>query len=349
MKKNSTAFSQLLVVLLVLSLLTPKPVAAKVIVDGWGNVFFYLAGQVLGLDDRNENKNEDLDENETINQDSIEKSRELETSKKVSTEVDNILVYPQEDQVRVNTKKNQQKEGVKFIVSSTESAEFDDNEDLKDENSELDDNQDQEATESGEIITDEVEIEPPHNENVISLRSKNNASYVIRNKIAAQTHFPLQVNLLTNELIVTTPKGAKIVTVLPDKAVEHMLAANVLDEIGGKGGILWKQAQETPTSEATESGVSEATDSGNLEATGSAELSPTPSPIITEDAKNVVELVDSPDGVLSYKIVGVKTKKLLGIKSIDLPRTVYLSAETGEIITIQQSWFDRLLSFLSTN
>jgi hypothetical protein len=83
-----------------------------------------------------------------------------------------------------------------------------------------------EGTESAEF-----EIEEPEDKTTVKVRSLKNSYAVIRNKIAAQTHFPLMVNLETNELIVTTPAGQKVVTVLPDKAVENMLAANVIDQL----------------------------------------------------------------------------------------------------------------------
>lgn len=47
----------------------------------------------------------------------------------------------------------------------------------------------------------------------------------------ALTNFPLSINPLTNELIVTTPAGEKIVTVLPDQAVANLLATNVVNLI----------------------------------------------------------------------------------------------------------------------
>lgn len=53
-----------------------------------------------------------------------------------------------------------------------------------------------------------------------------------RGQVEAETKFPLSVNLATNELIVTTPAGERVVTVLPDQAVQNMLAANVIDQTG---------------------------------------------------------------------------------------------------------------------
>ena len=41
--------------------------------------------------------------------------------------------------------------------------------------------------------------------------------------INAESNFPLSINPDTNELVVTTTKGEKVVSILPDQAVENML------------------------------------------------------------------------------------------------------------------------------
>lgn len=46
-----------------------------------------------------------------------------------------------------------------------------------------------------------------------------------------RNNFPLSIDELTNELLVTTPKGTKAVTVLPDVAVENILKNDKLSEI----------------------------------------------------------------------------------------------------------------------
>jgi hypothetical protein len=138
----------------------------------------------------------------------------------------------------------------------------------------------------------QLDIEDPDEQNVTTIKATQNASLVIRNKIIAQTRFPLMVDLNTNALIVTTPKGQKIVTILPDAAVQHMLAANVLDQAGGKGGLLWMEYQNrmltltpAPTSMTPEpSGTLTPDPSGSItpEASGSptpeTEMSGTPTP-----------------------------------------------------------------------
>ncbi len=197
-----------------------------------------------------------------------------------------------------------------------------------------------EGTESAEF-----EIEEP--EETTKIRSMKNSYAVIRNKIAAQTHFPLMVNLETNELIVTTPKGQKVVTVLPDKAVENMLAANVIDQLGGKGGLLWLeyQASLTPTStpSATPTGATESATPTPEGATEAGTIEEEPPPV-----EEVVSLTTTDEGILAYEIPGIKYKKLFGLIKITLKRNVIVSAETGELLGIQQSLLTRILDLLST-
>jgi len=179
----------------------------------------------------------------------------------------------------------------------------------------------------------ELEIEEPEDKRSVKVRPAGNALAIIRGKIAAQTHFPLMVNLETNELIVTTPAGQKVVTVLPDEAVENMLAANVLDQLGGKGGLRWLEYKEatpsaTPTPTATEAAAPIATEAAKL------------------IKKQVIKLTVK-DGVLAYEIPGIKFKKFLGISKVQLRRTAVVSAETGELLRIKQTLLERILDLLS--
>lgn len=198
-----------------------------------------------------------------------------------------------------------------------------------------------EGSESGELV-----IEEPEDNNNTTIKSTGNAYMVIRNKIAAQTHFPLMVNLETNELIVTTPAGQKVVTVLPDAAVAHMLAANVLDQLGGKGGLRWLATQPTATPSATPT----ATPSGEITPTP-GEGTPTPSPELTATPTITpmegITLTITKEGTLAYEIPGLKFKKLLGVWKVTLQRVAVVSAETGELLDIQESPFTRILDLLS--
>lgn len=186
----------------------------------------------------------------------------------------------------------------------------------------------------------EFEIEEP-GDKTTKVMSRGNAFVVIKNKIGAQTHFPLMVDLETNELIVTTPAGQKVVTVLPDKAVENMLAANVLDQLGGKGGLLWLEYQEKIATESAEPG--EATEAAAPEeATEAAEVETE-----LEAVDEVINLTMTEDGVLAYQITGLKYEKLLGLFKVKLPRTVFVSAETGELLKIREDLLIRILDIFS--
>lgn len=206
-----------------------------------------------------------------------------------------------------------------------------------------------------------VDIAQPAFTNTIQISGNNDAAQIIRNRVAAQTHFPLTVNLETNELIVTTPKGSKVVTVLPDQAVAHMLAANVLDQIGGKGGLNYlaslptvsstmdvtpTDASTTTTPEITQIAVETDTLTPTIIPTETVALEPSPTLTPDQESEQIV-LTEQEDGTLTYEIPGTKTEKLLGFYKITLKRTAIVSAETGELISIQQSPTDTILDILS--
>lgn len=61
--------------------------------------------------------------------------------------------------------------------------------------------------------------------------SSANGFTVTKGNSAIQTHFPLSINPITQQLTVTTPNSSKIVTVLPDQAVQNILSRGILDKI----------------------------------------------------------------------------------------------------------------------
>lgn len=174
--------------------------------------------------------------------------------------------------------------------------------------------EDGEQTELGE---DEiVAIDERADRNQIRIRTfsapaeARHRAIVERLNTQALTDLPLSVDLTTNELTVTTPAGERTVTVLPDQAVQNMLAANVIDRLGGEQlAALIRQ--------------------GGIQTLG-----------------QVITLAQQ-DGAPVYEIQGVKEHRLLGFLPATTAVTVTVSAETGEIVKETQPFLDRLIDILS--
>ncbi len=54
---------------------------------------------------------------------------------------------------------------------------------------------------------------------------------LVNKRVGALSNFPLSVNPTTRELTVTTPAGSKVVAVLPQEAIDNMLAAHIMDDV----------------------------------------------------------------------------------------------------------------------
>jgi hypothetical protein len=163
-----------------------------------------------------------------------------------------------------------------------------------------------------------ISIDERADRNQIRIRTFDAAADQLRNRAIierrntqALTDLPLSIDLATNELTVTTPAGEKTVTVLPDQAVQNMLAANVIDRIGGQELVnLVRQ--------------------GGVETLG-----------------QVIRLSEQ-NGVPIYEIAGVKEHRLLGFFPVTTDVTVTVSAETGEVVDTQQSFLDTVVDIFST-
>ncbi len=164
--------------------------------------------------------------------------------------------------------------------------------------------EDDELEELENDVEDELE-----DDDVRLVQTTDNQLAVTQNQIAALTNFPLSINVETKELIITTPTGQKVVAVLPDEAVQNLLATGIINSI------------ETPPSEiATQDQL------GIL--TGVVEI---------ETRKN--EIV--------YKIKGKKTHRMLGIIPVTTPVTAFVSTDTGLTVAKQQSILTNVIDFLS--
>lgn len=131
-----------------------------------------------------------------------------------------------------------------------------------------------------------------------------------RGTTGAVTNFPLSIDLATNTLSINTPSGVKTVAVLPDQAVQNLIAANVISRIGG-------------------SAIVDEVIKNNLS---------TISEIITLGERN---------GVPVYEINGVSDQKLLGFIPVQIQKTAAVSAQTGEVVSTDLSLGGRLLDLLS--
>jgi len=356
MKRISFNLSSLFVLLLLL-LFAAQPALARVLVDGAGNVII-AQGQVLGDDDEkdedddnsgsgssddseddedesddedddnsgsgssgsssNSSDDSDDDKDEADEEDDGEDEVEYETADgtKVKTEIrgnesQTEIEYADGTKVKTETRDGRtrtdvyqngvkvrlERDGDRFRIKA------------EDENGE--------EVELGE---DEIiSIDERADRDQIRIRTFNTLTDQTRNRAIierlstqALTDLPLSVNLETNELTVTTAAGEKTVTVLPDQAVQNMLAANVIDRIGG----------QQLASIVQEGGV--------------------------ETLEQVIELSED-EGVPVYEIAGVKEHKLLGLFKVTTDVEVVVSAETGEVVDTNQSFFDTLIDVLSTD
>lgn len=143
----------------------------------------------------------------------------------------------------------------------------------------------------------------------IEIASADGYMKLVRNAVEARVRFPLSVDPATGQLTVTTPAGVKTVAILPDAAVARLLSLGVLSDVA-----LHPVAQRG----ATDSGVPNARVELTLE-----------------------------DNNLVYKIEGSKQHRLFGFIPVAAPRTVTISALTGNVVSQTQSWLVGLIDLVS--
>ncbi len=131
-----------------------------------------------------------------------------------------------------------------------------------------------------------------------------------RGNAGAVTSFPLSIDLATNTLIVITPAGEKTVAILPDQAIQNLLAANVVSQIGGQAVVDLAQTGE----------LASLTD------------------LITLGERN---------GIAIYEIAGISQQRLLGFIPVSIPKEVTVSAETGVVISQSTPFLNQVLDVIS--
>lgn len=207
--------------------------------------------------------------------------------------------------------------------------------------------EEEEGSESAELT--EVEIEEHANSNKIKIKARGDFLEIKVRGIGALTHFPLTIGP-NNELIVTTPAGTKVVTVLPAVAAANILESNIMDRILAYRAA---QASASATPVASSSAIPEATSSASpvetpeevtLEPSTIVSASPLPETEEIEDIELTVV-----DGHLTYKIKGEKEVKLLGVFRFSAPVSAEVSAETGEVVRVDRPFFLSFFPFLFTD
>lgn len=126
----------------------------------------------------------------------------------------------------------------------------------------------------------------------------------------AITEFPVSVDLATNTVFVTTPTGQKTITVLPEQAIQNLIAANIVNRLGGRAI------------------VNEA-ENNNLTSVGQ---------LIALGEKN---------GIPVYEINGISDQKLLGFIPVQIEKDLTVSAETGNVLSSSIPFGSRILDLLS--
>ncbi|MBI4037674.1 hypothetical protein HY382_01350 [Candidatus Curtissbacteria bacterium] len=134
-----------------------------------------------------------------------------------------------------------------------------------------------------------------------------------------RTNFPLSVNLQTGELFVSTPAGEKVVAVLPNVAVQNMIAAGIMT-----------RTETPPTPPADPPG-------------GTPSATPSSAPTVAGASIGLEEF----EGKIVYKIDGVKDEKFAGIVPVSIKVKAIVSAENGELLDISQGILTRLLDLFS--
>lgn len=159
-----------------------------------------------------------------------------------------------------------------------------------------------------EISKLENEVQKKLSEDGAKIATGSGKPILVRNKVAALTDLPLSVDVATNQLVINTPQGTKTVAVLPDQALRNLLDAGVMNRAVGSSG------QKLPT------------DLGQVDSDVSLETK---------------------DGEVVYKVKGVKSYKLLGFIPVDTDTTAYVSAETGQPISKDQTLLSQFVDLLS--
>jgi len=92
--------------------------------------------------------------------------------------------------------------------------------------------------EEDELEEMENELEQELEDEGIQITTSSGRPVFIRNSVGASTDFPLSVDTVTRQLIITTPQGQKIITILPDEAVKNVIGTGIVNVVDTSDGNL---------------------------------------------------------------------------------------------------------------
>lgn len=145
----------------------------------------------------------------------------------------------------------------------------------------------------------------------IKVETAGENEFVIqRGNAAAITDFPVSLDLATNSLIITTPAGQKTVAILPDAAIQNLLAVNIVDRLG----------PQPLQNEAVEGAL--------------------------PSVNQLIQLGEQ-NGIPVYEVNGLSDQKLLGIIPVTIEKQVTISAESGATVGTSESFINQVLDLLS--
>lgn len=163
--------------------------------------------------------------------------------------------------------------------------------------------------EEDELEEMENELEQELEDDGIQITTSSGKPVFVKNSVGATTDFPLSVDIVTKQLIITTPQGQKTITILPDEAVKNVLGTGIVNVIDTSDGSLSEPASSLD---------------------------------------DIVKLTVR-DGKVVYEVKGVKNQKLFGFIPITTQKKVIVSAETGAPLLHEQSMLVSIADLLSTD
>lgn len=82
------------------------------------------------------------------------------------------------------------------------------------------------------------EIEDELEDDNIKISTESGKPILTKNNVGATSEFPLSIDVITKQLVVNTPAGQKVVTVLPDQALKNLLATGIINSLSSTAPSL---------------------------------------------------------------------------------------------------------------